>query len=190
MPIGGFAFAEVEPRTQINPEGRLVDVAFIIKRGPPVYFDKVVINGNTKTRDHVIRRELEMSEKDGFSSDKIKESRNALQRTGYFKNVKVSTKKGEKPGLVDLLVDVEEGPTGTFSVGAGYSTGNSFSFSAALSEGNLFGTGRRLSTTLEIGYHRSGHRAELHRAACLGEPGESLVGCIPHQVQILRFHIR
>ena len=96
----GFAFAEVQPRTQINPEGRLVDVAFIIKRGPPVYFDKVVINGNTKTRDNVIRRELEVSEKAGFSSDRIKESRNALQRTGYFKDVKISTKKGDKPGLV------------------------------------------------------------------------------------------
>jgi outer membrane protein insertion porin family len=147
----GFAFAEVEPRTQINPEGRLVDVAFIIKSGPPVYFDKVVINGNTKTRDNVIRRELETAEKERFSSDKIKESRNALQRTGYFKDVKVSTKKGEKPGMVDLLVDVEEGPTGTFSVGAGYSTGNSFSFTASLSERNLFGTGRRVSANLEIG---------------------------------------
>jgi len=147
----GFAFAEVQPRTMINPESRLVDVAFIIKRGPPVYFDKVVINGNTKTRDNVIRRELELSEKDRFSSDKIKESRNALQRTGYFKDVKVSTKKGEKAGLVDLLVDVEEGPTGTFSVGAGYSTGNSFSFNASLSERNLFGTGRQVSANLELG---------------------------------------
>jgi len=147
----GFAFAEVEPRTRINPEARLVDVAFIIKRGPPVYFDQVVINGNTKTRDHVIRRELEMSEKDRFSSDKVTESRNALQRTGYFKDVKVATKKSEKPGMVDLMVDVEEGPTGTFSIGAGYSTGNSFSFTAALSERNLFGTGRQVSANVEIG---------------------------------------
>lgn len=147
----GFAFAEVDPRTRINPDARLVDVAFIIKRGPPVYFDNVVINGNTKTRDHVIRRELEMAEKDRFSSDKITESRNALQRTGYFKDVKVATKKSEKPGMVDLLVDVEEGPTGTFSVGAGYSTGNAFSFTAALSERNLFGTGRQVAANLEIG---------------------------------------
>lgn len=147
----GFAFAEVEPRTTINPEARVVDVAFVIERGPPVYFDNVVIDGNTKTRDHVIRRELEMAEKDRFSSDKITESRNALQRTGYFKDVKVSTKKSEKPGMVDLLVDVEEGPTGTFSIGAGYSTGNAFSFTAALSERNLFGTGRQVSANVEVG---------------------------------------
>lgn len=147
----GFAFAKVEPAIKIQHESRLVDVDLIIKRGPPVYFDQVKIAGNTKTRDKVIRRELYVAEKDRFSSNKIKESRNALQRTGYFKDVQVTTQKRDEPGIVDLLVDVEEGPTGTFSIGAGFSTASGFTFNAAISEQNLFGTGRKLAANVELG---------------------------------------
>ena len=144
----GYAFAEVSPVTRFDPAGRLVDVTYMIKRGPPVYFDQVKIAGNVKTRDKVIRRELEVTEKGRFSSAKVRESRNALLRTGFFKDVTVSTEKSEKKDRVDLLVKVEEAPTGTFSIGAGYSTASAFSFRTSVEERNLFGTGRRVSANL------------------------------------------
>ena len=146
----GYAFVEVAPVTRFDPAGRLVDVTYMIKRGPPVYFDQVKIAGNLKTRDKVIRRELEVTEKGRFSSAKVRESRNALLRTGFFKDVTVSTEKSEKKDRVDLLVKVEEAPTGTFSVGAGYSTASAFSFRTSVEERNLFGTGRRVSANLVL----------------------------------------
>ena len=146
----GYAFVEVSPVTRFDPAGRLVDVTYMIKRGPPVYFDQVKIAGNLKTRDKVIRRELEVAEKGRFSSAKVRESRNALLRTGFFKDVTVSTEKSEKKDRVDLLVKVEEAPTGAFSVGAGYSTASAFSFRTSVEERNLFGTGRRVSANLVL----------------------------------------
>ena len=146
----GYAFVEVSPVTRFDPAGRLVDVTYMIKRGPPVYFDQVKIAGNLKTRDKVIRRELGVTEKGRFSSAKVRESRNALLRTGFFKDVTVSTEKSEKKDRVDLLVKVEEAPTGTFSVGAGYSTASAFSFRTSVEERNLFGTGRRVSANLVL----------------------------------------
>ena len=146
----GYAFAEVSPATRFDPQGRLVNVTYMIKRGPPVFFDEVKIAGNLKTRDKVIRRELEVAENARFSSARIRESRNALLRTGFFKDVTVSTEKSDKKDQVDLLVKVEEAPTGTFSIGAGYSTASAFSFQTSLEERNLFGTGRRVSANLTL----------------------------------------
>ena len=144
----GYAFADISPVTRFNPEARLVDVTYMIKRGPPVFFDQVEITGNVKTRDKVIRRGLEVAEKSRYSEAKVRESRNALLRTGYFKDVTMSTEKSEKEDEVDLLVKVEEAPTGAFSIGAGYSTASGFSFRTSLEERNLFGTGRRVSADL------------------------------------------
>lgn len=150
----GFAFAQVEPVTKVHAEEKNIDVALVINRGPPVYFNRVVVSGNTKTRDKVIRRELVAAEQDLFSGKKIKESRNALQRTGYFEDVQLTTKKTDQPDAVDLLVDVKEGPTGTFSVGAGYSSGDQFVFSTAISERNLFGRGQGVHGSFDLGTRR------------------------------------
>jgi outer membrane protein insertion porin family len=150
----GFAFAQVEPVTKVNPEEKKVDVALVITRGPPVYFNRVLIAGNTKTRDKVIRRELEATEQELYSGTKITQSRNALQRTGYFEDVQLTTKKTDQPDTVDLLVDVKEGPTGTFSIGAGYSGGDGFLFNAGISEKNFMGRGQGMNGTFSIGSKR------------------------------------
>jgi outer membrane protein insertion porin family len=150
----GFAFVQVEPITKINAPEKNVDVALVIKRGPPVYFNRVLVAGNTKTRDKVVRRELETTEQELYSGTKITESRNALQRTGYFEDVQLTTKKTDQPDTVDLLVDVKEGPTGSFTVGAGYSSGDGFLFNAGIAEKNLFGRGQGINGTFSIGSSR------------------------------------
>jgi len=130
----GFAFAQVEPVTNINPKEKNVDIALVITKGPPVYFNRVLVAGNNKTRDKVVRRSIMPAEQELYSADKVKQSRNALQRTGYFEDVQMSTKKTDQPDAVDLLVDVKEGSTGSFNLGAGYSSGDSFVFNAGISE--------------------------------------------------------
>ena len=147
----GFAFVQVDPVTKVNAPEKKVDVALVITKGPPVYFNRVLIAGNTKTRDKVVRRELETTEQELYSGSKVTQSRNALQRTGYFEDVQLTTKKTGQPDTVDLMVDVKEGPTGTFSIGAGYSGGNGFLFNAGVSERNLFGRGQSLNGTFAIG---------------------------------------
>ena len=150
----GFAFAQVEPITKVNPKEKNVDISLVVTKGPPVYFNRVLISGNNKTRDKVIRREVGATEQEMFSANKIKGSRNALQRTGYFEDVQLSTKKTDDPDTVDLLVDVKEGPTGNFSVGGGYSSGDSFIFSAAIAEKNLFGRGQHVNAAFNLGSQR------------------------------------
>jgi outer membrane protein insertion porin family len=150
----GFAFVQVDPVTNVDSTKKIVDVALVIAKGPPVYFNRVLVAGNTKTRDKVVRRELLANEQELFSGNKITQSRNALQRSGYFEDVQVTTKKTEQPDTVDVLVDVKEGPTGTFQVGAGYSSGDGFLFNTNVSEKNLFGRGQRVSGSTSIGSKR------------------------------------
>jgi outer membrane protein insertion porin family len=147
----GFAFAQVDPMTRVHAEEKNIDISLVVKRGPPVYFNRVMIAGNTKTRDKVIRREMLAVEQELFSGKKIKESRNALQRTGYFEDVQLTTRKTDQPDAVDLLVDVKEGPTGTFSIGAGYSSGDQFIFTTSVQERNLFGRGQGIRASFDIG---------------------------------------
>ena len=150
----GFAFVQVDPVTNIDQSRKNVNVALVITKGPPVYFNRVLVAGNTKTRDKVVRRELLASEQELFSSTKITQSRNALQRSGYFEDVQVTTKKTSQPDTVDVLVDVKEGPTGTFQVGGGYSSGDGFLFNANVSEKNLLGRGQGVSGNFSIGSSR------------------------------------
>ena len=150
----GFAFVQVDPVTKVNEKQKIVDVALVITKGPPVYFNRVLVAGNNKTRDKVVRRELLANEQDLYSGTKVTQSRNALQRTGYFEDVQVTTKKTDQPDTLDLLVDVKEGPTGTFQVGGGYSSGDGFLFNANIAEKNLMGRGQGISGNFSIGSSR------------------------------------
>ena len=150
----GFAFVQVDPITRVNATDKKVDVALVITKGPPVYFNRVLVAGNTKTRDKVVRRELLTNEQELFSGAKITQSRNALQRTGYFEDVQLTTKKTDQSDTVDLMVDVKEGPTGTFQVGAGYSSGDGFLFNTNVSEKNLLGRGQGVTGNFSIGSRR------------------------------------
>jgi outer membrane protein insertion porin family len=150
----GFAFAEVEPVTRVSAPDQRVDIALLIKKGPPVYFNRVLVAGNSKTRDKVVRRELLAGEQELYSGFNVNQSKNALQRTGYFEDVQVTTKKTNQPDTVDLLVDVKEGPTGNFSLGAGYSSGDGFLFNASVGEKNLLGLGQGLNGNFILGSSR------------------------------------
>jgi outer membrane protein insertion porin family len=150
----GFAFRQIDPVTHVNSAQKTVDVALVITKGPPVYFNRVLVAGNTKTRDKVVRRELLANEQELFSANKITQSRNALQRTGYFEDVQLTTKKTGQPDTIDLLVDVKEGPTGAFQVGAGFSSGDGFLFNANISEKNLMGRGQGVTGNFSIGSSR------------------------------------
>jgi len=147
----GYGFVNVAPDTNINAEARMVDVTYTVSKGPIVFIDKILISGNTKTRDKVVRREIELEEQRRFAGAKLRRSQVRLQRTGFFEDVNITTRKSDQEDRLDLIVDVKEGSTGTFSAGAGISSGETFLFNLRLQEMNLFGRGQRLVLNADFG---------------------------------------
>ena len=150
----GYAFANVVPQTRINPELELVNLEYQVAKGLPVSVNRIRIRGNTKTYDNVIRRELRLVEQELYSSSKIRRSEELLQRLGYFEEVDISTEPTGADDQVDLLVNVREASTGTFSVGAGFSSSDGALFNTRLTENNLFGSGKRVVANADIGTER------------------------------------
>ena len=141
----GYANADINPLTALNLENRTVDLTFDIHKGEQVYIEKVNIAGNVNTRDKVIRREVEVAEGELYSSTGIKRSRNNLRRLGYFEDVSITTQPGTTENKMVVDVEVRERPTGSFSIGAGYSSSDNFIFTGSISQRNLFGTGKILN---------------------------------------------
>ena len=141
----GYAFAEVSPTTMIDDDNHIVNATFNITKNQEVYFNRINIVGNTRTRDKVIRRELKFAEGDRFSITGIKDSKKKLKNTTFFKDTDFKVLKTDDPKKVNIDLNVEEKPTGTFSVGAGYSTAEQVIVSGSISEDNFLGTGRKVS---------------------------------------------
>ena len=147
----GYAFANVEPQTEIHAEAKKVDVAFQVDRGRQVVVDRIEVTGNTKTRDKVIRREMRLQEQELFSAKKLRKSREALQRLGFFQQVDITTRRAAEEDRMGVVVNVKEAQTGAFSAGAGFSSADSLLFNARIQENNLFGRGQRLTLNGDIG---------------------------------------
>ncbi len=146
----GYAYANITPETAVNEDTRTIDLTFDTLKGKPVYIERIEIGGNTKTRDKVIRRELHIYEGELFSGTAMKFSKARVQALGFFETVELTTKKGSADDLITVSIQVKERPTGTFQVGAGFSTLESFIFTAQLSQNNLFGWGQVGSLTLQL----------------------------------------
>ena len=141
----GYAYAKIIPNTEKDFEKRVVNITFDIKKGKQVYFEEIIINGNTKTRDKVIRRQLKVYEQELYSGVQLKRSIRNLYRLDYFNDVKVNTLKGSADDKMVLKIDITEKPTGSFSFGGGYSTTEKVFATASISQKNLFGRGHILN---------------------------------------------
>ena len=147
----GYANTDVIPRTEPQEKTQTVDVTYVITKRKPVYFNRINITGNTKTRDKVIRRELSVVEGDLYSRSKLKDSYMALNRLRYFDEIDFQAEKGPDETLTDVSIHVKEKPTGMFSIGAGYSALDHAVISAQVSQQNLFGRGQTLSLKASLG---------------------------------------
>lgn len=142
----GYAFASATPNPIADREKRTVDVVYTIDPGRRAYVRRVNITGNNRTRDDVIRREVRQYESAWYDSDKVKLSRDRIDRLGYFETV--TADPVPVPGTrdqVDIEVKVKERPTGSISLGAGYSTSEGIILSAGFAQNNVFGTGKSVS---------------------------------------------
>ena len=145
----GYAFANVNPIPDIDEANRTVAITYFVDPGKRVYVRNININGNTRTRDRVIRREMRQMEAAWFSSEKVRESRNRLQRLGFFEQVNIETPAVPgSPDQVDIGVTVKERATGSLLAGVGYSQSAGVSFQTRIQEDNFFGTGKKVALGL------------------------------------------
>lgn len=136
----GYAFAEIEPITDLDKNNRLVNIDFRIEPKSRVYVRRIRIEGNTRTWDNVIRRELRQFESAPYSLEAVRQSNLRLNKLGYFKMARVGTERISKD-LVDLVVQVDEQSTGSFNAGVGYSQIDGISFTLGVTERNVIGSG-------------------------------------------------
>lgn len=145
----GYYLAQIRPVPRINDDTKMVDVDYYIDPARPIYVRRINFTGNIKTQDEVLRREMRQLEGTLSSNDKIQLSRTRLMRTGFFKNVTVDVKPvPNQPDQVDVNYVVEEQPSGSSTIAAGYSQSGGVTFQLDLTQNNFMGTGNRVKAAL------------------------------------------
>jgi outer membrane protein insertion porin family len=145
----GYYLAQIRPVPRINDDTKMVDVDYYIDPARPIYVRRINFTGNIKTQDEVLRREMRQLEGTLSSNDKIQLSRTRLMRTGFFKNVTVDVKPvPNQPDQIDVNYTVEEQPSGSSTIAAGYSQSGGVTFQLDLTQNNFMGTGNRVKAAL------------------------------------------
>ncbi|MCP4136174.1 MAG: outer membrane protein assembly factor BamA [bacterium] len=157
----GYIFARVVPKRtvtekEVEVDGvkekrKYVSIHFTIHEGLKAFIESIIIKGNKKTKDKVIRREVLVKEGELFDNSKVQLSRERVYNLQFFKEVNIDVRPGSREGYMNLIFDVEEQPTGTISLGGGYGTSTGFSIFADIGENNLFGNGQRVGLKFEYG---------------------------------------
>nr|WP_317199692.1 outer membrane protein assembly factor BamA [uncultured Psychrobacter sp.] len=157
----GYYFAQVRPVPRINDETKVVDVDYYIDPARPIYVRRINFSGNLKTQDQVLRREMRQLEGALASNQNIQLSRTRLLRTGFFKTVNVDVRPvPNQPDQIDINYTVEEQPSGSSTIAAGYSQSGGVTFQLDLTQNNFMGTGDRVKASLS--------RSETRDAYSLG----------------------
>lgn len=137
----GRASAEVNPIAARDPAARKANLTFEIVEGPEVFVERINITGNVRSAEKILRREIPMAEGDLFTSQKLERARQKMVNLGYFESVKAATAPGSSPSKIVINIEVTEKPTGMFSIGGGFSSGDGFLGTLDLSQRNFLGRG-------------------------------------------------
>ena len=156
----GYAFADINPAYDRNAEKREMNITFRIGETPRQYVERIDIQGNTVTRDKVIRREFRVNEGDAFNAQRVKRSQDRLQSLGFFQEkLEIKQTEGSAPDRVVLGVDVEEKSTGELAISAGYSSLERFVISLSIAQRNFMGKGQTVNAA--VNYSRYGKSVSL-----------------------------
>ena len=150
----GYAYASINPITTPDDETLTADINLQIAKGQRITVERINIEGNTTTRDKVIRREMELKENDRYSERLLRRSREKLMRLGFFESVDFATPRGSRDDTMVLNVTVKEKPTGSFNISAGFSTYEHFIFNASVQKENFFGYGISGQVSAELSRKR------------------------------------
>ena len=164
----GYAFVEVTPRGDRQFDTNLVNVNYQIDEGRRVYVQQINIVGNDRTRDHVIRREFDISEGDPLNQVLIQKTKRRLEALGYFESVEITTRPGDAPDRAIVTVRVVDKATGEFSVGGGYSTTNGALGEVSFSEKNFLGRGQYIKVSAGFGTEEQNYTLSFTEPYFLG----------------------
>ncbi|HUY26017.1 MAG TPA: outer membrane protein assembly factor BamA [Candidatus Binataceae bacterium] len=148
----GYAFVNIDPRTQLDAITHRINVTFYINPGHEVLVNRINITGNTKTSDKVIRRELKIQEQEPYSAEAIRESKQALDRLGFFSETRITTEPAQQPDKINLDVNVAESNTSSLQVAGGYDTYMGIFGNFTLGNTNLFGGGESIVLNAQVGF--------------------------------------
>jgi len=153
----GFAFAKVEAKPEIDRQNNRVQFVLQAEPSRRAYVRRILVSGNNRTRDEVIRREFRQYEAAWYDGDKIRLSRDRVDRLGFFTDVNVETIEiPGTPDQVDLMFTVAEKPTGSISLGAGFSSAEKVTLSFGIRQENAFGSGNYLAVEVNTSkYNRN-----------------------------------
>jgi outer membrane protein insertion porin family len=147
----GYAYVNVSPLSRVDDASKTVDLALAIEQGPQVTVERINISGNTKTRDKVIRREMKVVEGELYNASALKRSKARINNLGFFEAVDLTTSEGTDQKHVNVDINVKERPTGTFSVGAGYSSVDGLVGQGSITQENFLGRGWKLNLAASLG---------------------------------------
>ncbi len=161
MAKNGEPFANVVPHAERKPGRQAIDLVYTIQGGKRLYVERIDIHGNNKTRDEVIRRELDFGEGDAYNRALVDRGERHLKALGYFKTVKITVDQGSAPDRVVLNVAVEEQQTGNFFVSGGYSNMDGWLGSVSIGDTNFLGTGDIAKASATYGQYSRGFDVSL-----------------------------
>lgn len=157
----GYAYTNVIPRTFVREQDRKVDIVYEFDKGSKVYFGAINVVGNNRTRDKVVRRELRVGEGELYNETRKRESLDNIRRLGFFENVEFNSKTpAGREDIMDIDIVVKERNTGSFQLGAGYSSFSGPIFNAQLNQTNFLGKGQNVG--LQIDYSRLQKRYRIN----------------------------
>ncbi|MED7679144.1 outer membrane protein assembly factor BamA [Rhodobacteraceae bacterium IMCC15231] len=164
----GVDFLRVTPRLKRNDTTRTLDVTFVLDRGKRIFIERINVSGNTSTLDNVIRRQFRAVEGDPFNPRALRAAVDRIRRLGFFDPVNVSTRSGNKPETVIIDLAVGEKPTGSLSLGAGYSTALGLGGIIEYRERNFIGRGQGLNFKIQGGSDNTTYSFGFIEPAFLG----------------------
>jgi outer membrane protein insertion porin family len=148
----GYAFVNVDPKTRLDPSAHRINVTFYITPGHEVLINRIIITGNTKTSDKVIRREMQIQEQEPYSAEAIRQSKIRLDRLGFFNEVRITTEPATQPDKVNLDVNVSERNTAALQVSGGLDSYSGVFGNFTLGNTNLFGGGESVMLNAQVGF--------------------------------------
>ena len=147
----GYAFSDIMPDLKKSESTQSADLTLHIKKGELTYINRITIKGNTRTRDNVIRRELTVYEGNIFNSKALRESSQNLQRLQYFDQVNITPEPATEANRMNVIIEVKERNTGSFSIGAGYSSVDNLILMGQIAENNFLGRGDKIQFSANVG---------------------------------------
>ena len=184
----GYAFVDVQPKTQLDPIGRKVNIAFTINPGREVLVNRINISGNTKTSDKVIRREMQVQEQEPYSASAIRDSKRRLDQLGFFSETRITTAPSPQPDKVDLNVNVTEQSTASFQVAGGFDSYQSLFGHFQLGNTNLFGGGEAVLLSAQVGFLFQNYTASYTEPWFLDIPLAVSLSVFDSKTDLFTFH--